>query len=156
MDETSFRRGHRYFTVVNDQRGRVRYVAEGRDMAALNGFFEELGDRASRIERVAMDMAKPYIRSVREHTDAAIVFDKFHVAKHLGDAVDKVRRAEHRELLRMGDDRLVGTKYLWLQNEANMSRRMSWRSCSPSTGRGTGMRRQRSPSSRAALIRGMS
>ena len=122
VDETSFRRGHRYFTVVNDQQGRVLYVAEGRDTAALDGFFEELGDRASRIERVAMDMAKPYIRSVREHTDAAIVFDKFHVAKHLGDAVDKVRRAEHRELLRMGDDRLVGTKYLWLQNEENMSR----------------------------------
>lgn len=79
VDETSFRRGHRYFTVVNDQRGRVLHVAEGRDTAALGGFFEELGDRASRIEQVAMDMAKPYIRSVREHTDAAIVFDKFHV-----------------------------------------------------------------------------
>jgi len=43
------------------------------------------------------------------------VFDKFHVAKHLGDAVDKVRRAEHKTLQAAGDKQLKGTKYDWLK-----------------------------------------
>ena len=45
----------------------------------------------------------------------------FHVAKHLGDAVDKVRRRENRDLRERGDDRLAGTKYAWLQHPDNMS-----------------------------------
>jgi transposase len=49
-----------------------------------------------------------------------IAFDKFHVAKYLGDAVDKVRRSEHRALRQRGRSHLTGTKYLWLRNPANM------------------------------------
>jgi len=44
-----------------------------------------------------------------------IVYDKFHVAKHLNEAVDKVRREEHRRLLERGDKSLTGSKYLWLR-----------------------------------------
>lgn len=123
VDETSFQKRHEYVTVVNDQAGRVLYVADGRDTAALDGFFEALGAAGcARIERVAMDMAPAYMRSVRAHTGAEIVFDKFHVAKMLGDAVNRVRREEHRELMRAGDDRLLRTRTLWLQNESNMTR----------------------------------
>ena len=123
VDETSFQKRHEYVTVVNDQAGRVLYVADGRDTAALDGFFEALGAvGCARIERVAMDMAPAYMRSVRAHTGAEIVFDKFHVAKMLGDAVNRVRREEHRELMRAGDDRLLRTRTLWLQNESNMTR----------------------------------
>jgi transposase len=46
------------------------------------------------------------------------VFDKFHVAKHLGEAVDRVRRRDHKELKSEGDERLTGTKYDWLRNAA--------------------------------------
>ena len=49
-----------------------------------------------------------------------IVYDKFHIAKHLGDAVDKVRRQENRTLRAAGDDRLTGTRYDWLRNPAAM------------------------------------
>ena len=59
-----------------------------------------------------MDMWEPYIASVREHVpeaDGKIVFDKFHVAKHLGEAVDRVRRKEHKTLKAAGDDPLAGT-----------------------------------------------
>jgi transposase len=65
----------------------------------------------------------PYIASVREHlaeADGKIVFDKFHVAKHLGDAVDKVRRRENKTLKLAEDDRLAGTRYDWLRNPASM------------------------------------
>jgi len=49
-------------------------------------------------------------------TDADVVFDKFHIVQHLGSAVDAVQRAEHRQLLRAGDNRLTGSRYLWLGN----------------------------------------
>jgi transposase len=71
------------------------------------------------MEAVAMDMWDPYIASVREHLpepDGKIVFDKFHVAQHLGDAVDKVRRKENKTLKAVGDGRLAGTRYDWLRN----------------------------------------
>lgn len=71
-----------------------------------------------------MDMWEPYIASARAYLDAAdtkIVFDKFHVAKHVHDAVDKVRRQEHRALKQADDDRLTGTKYLWLMRPQDMT-----------------------------------
>jgi len=78
-------------------------------------------DGAQQIERVAMDMWPAYINSTRRYApQARIVFDKLHTAKHLGDAVDKVRRSEHKALSAQGDHRLEKTKYLWLRNPENM------------------------------------
>ena len=54
---------------------------------------------------------------------AEIVFDKFHIAKHLGEAVDRVRRREHKVLKAEGDERLTGTKYDWLRNPASMDQK---------------------------------
>ena len=68
-----------------------------------------------------MDMWDPYVASVREHVpgaDRKIVFDKFHIAKHLGEAVDRVRRHEQKTLKAAGDDRLTGTRYDWLRHPA--------------------------------------
>lgn len=125
VDETAFQRRHEYVTVVNDLENRVLHVADGRGLEALNGFYEQLGpEGAGQIDAVAMDMWQPYIRSTGDHApQAKIIFDKFHIAKHLGDAVDQVRRGEHRELRRAGDTRLVGSKYVWLRNPQQMSRR---------------------------------
>jgi transposase len=47
------------------------------------------------------------------------VHDKFHVAKHLNEAVDRVRRVENRQLHSQGNDLLSGTKYVWLKNPDN-------------------------------------
>jgi transposase len=125
VDEKAFRKGHHYLTLVNDlNRGRVLYVAEDRKQSSLDGFWETLTPEQIRgIRAVAMDMWDPYIESVREHVpeaDRKIVFDKFHIAKHLGEAVDKVRRKEHKTLKAAGDDRLAGTRYDWLRNPAAM------------------------------------
>ena len=68
-------------------------------------------------------MWEPYVQSTRAHlheADAKIVFDKFHVVKHLHDAVDHVRSGEHRTLKRDGDARLTGSKYLWLRRPADL------------------------------------
>ncbi len=125
VDETSFRKRHDYVTVVQDQgSGDVLDVSDGRGRAGLDAFYEGLDEeQLAGIDSVALDMHQPYIQSTLEHVPNAerkIAFDKFHVAKHLGDAVDKVRRQEHKDLQEMGDETLKGTKYVWLQNPENM------------------------------------
>ena len=121
VDEKAFRKGHKYMTVVNDlERGRVLYVAEDRKQESLDGFWDTLTEgQLNGIEAVAMDMWDPYVNSVSAHVadaDRKIVFDKFHVAQHLGNAVDQVRRKENKALRAEGDDRLKGTRYDWLRN----------------------------------------
>ena len=126
VDETSFQKRHEYVTAVVDQdTGCVVHVADGRGRASLDGFYADLApEQLSGIESVTMDMHQPYIQSTLTHVPAAerkIAFDKFHVAKYLGDGVDKVRRQEHKELRLWGDNSLTRTKYLWLKNPENMS-----------------------------------
>jgi transposase len=69
---------------------------------------------------------EPLIASVREHVagaDGKIVFDEFHIAKHPGEAVDRVRRRENKTPRAAGDDRLTGTRYDWLRHPAAMEPR---------------------------------
>ena len=126
VDETSFRKRHQYVTVVSDiVRSRVIDVEDGRETASLDRFYETLspGEKAG-IEVVAMDMSGAYIESTRKHipeADKKIAFDKFHVAQHLGKAVDNVRKQEHRALMARGDETLKGTKYSWLKNPTNFT-----------------------------------
>ena len=131
VDEKAFRKRHRYVTVVSDiDRGRVLYVAEDRKRKSLDGFWSTLTEeQLDSIEGVAMDMWEPYVNSTKEHlpeADEKIVFDKFHVAKHLGEGVDKVRRQENKQLRKVGDDRLVGTKYDWLKGRDKFKQK-GWR-----------------------------
>src|SRR5204862_3184869 len=90
---------------------------------SLDGFWPTLREeQRDGIKAVAMDMWDPYVASTKEHladATAKIVFDKFHIAKHLSEAVDQVRRQENRQLRGEGDDRLVGSKYQWLRHPAN-------------------------------------
>lgn len=119
VDETSITRGHEYITVVNALgEARVLDVMDDRTEESLNAFWAQYDtNELARVESVAMDMWPAYINSTRKNlplADEKIVFDKFHILKHLGDAVDKVRRREHRELLGQDDRRLAKTRYLWL------------------------------------------
>lgn len=131
VDETSFQKRHEYVTTVNDlEGGVVLYVADDRKQESLEGFYKILGPKAcARLDTVVMDMWAPYIAATQEHVPDAeckIVYDKFHVAKHLGDAIDRVRRRENRDLRSQGDNRLVNTRYLWLQHPDRFSLRR-WR-----------------------------
>lgn len=125
VDEKAYRKGHDYVTVVTDlKQMRVLYVAEDRKQSSLDGFWPALTqEQIGGIEAVAMDMWDPFFNSVLEHVPGAerkIVFDKFHLAKYLGDGVDKVRRQENKILRASGDDRLVGTRWDWLKNSIKM------------------------------------
>jgi transposase len=123
IDETAFRKGHDYITVISDGQ-HVLHVAEDRKKASLKAFYDGLtDDQKAAIESISMDMWPAFIQSTLAAIPNAqdkIAFDKFHVAKYLGDAVDKVRRSEHRALLQAGWADLKGTKYLWLRNPHNM------------------------------------
>ncbi len=125
VDEKAIAKGHSYFTLVNDlKRGMVEYIAEDRKQASLDGYFQQFtAKKLGKLQAVAMDMHEPYVQSVLEQVpqgEDKIVFDRFHIMQHMGEAVDKVRRQENRDLVEEGDERLVKTKYLWLYAPENM------------------------------------
>ena len=123
LDEKAIARGHRYATILNDlEGGRVIDVAPERTQEAAGGLLRKLPEQQrEKIEAVAMDMWPAYIGAVEAVLPSAdIVFDRFHVKKHLGEAVDKVRRQEHRELSAAGNLILKGSKYLWLKTHEDM------------------------------------
>lgn len=125
VDETSFQKRHEYVTIVHDaETGKVVHVADSRKKEVLTEFYGRfaLEDR-ERVQSVTMDMSAAYIGATKDaipDAEKKIAFDKFHVAKHLGDGVDKVRRQEHRELRALGDESLTKTRYLWLTHPANL------------------------------------
>ena len=99
VDEISHHKGHKYLTVVRDiDLGKVIWIGFKRKKETLDEFFTELGgDKTRKMRVVVLDMWDPYIASVREHTNAEIVFDKFHVAKKINEALDSVRKREFAE-----------------------------------------------------------
>jgi transposase len=124
MDEKSFRRGQSYVTLLTDlDQSRVLDVVEERTTEAADQLWETLSpEQKQTVEAVAVDMWEPFIQTIRKQVpDADIVHDKFHVSKYLGEAVDKVRRQEHKELMAQGDETLKGTRQLWLYNPQNFS-----------------------------------
>jgi transposase len=124
MDEKSFKRGQSYVTLLTDlDQSRVLDVVEERTTEAAERLWETLSaEQKQAVEAVAVDMWEPFIQTIQKQVpDADIVHDKFHVSKYLGEAVDKVRRQEHKELMDQGDETLKGTRQLWLYNPQNFS-----------------------------------
>lgn len=126
VDETSFKKGHDYVTVVSDGK-RVLHVADERKASSLASYYATLSpEQKAGIASISMDMWPAYIKATLDHIPDAqskIAFDKFHVAKYLGAAVDTVRKQEHKALMAEGWEDLKGTKYDWLSNLRNLSRK---------------------------------
>ena len=123
IDEKSFGRGQDYVSLMTDLVGsRVLEVVPGRDEESANKLWDSLpAEQIAKIEAVSIDMSQAYENSVHSNApQAAIVHDKFHISKHLNEAVDKVRRQEHKLLKQEDDQRLTGTKQLWLFNPENI------------------------------------
>jgi transposase len=125
VDEKAVARRHRYVTLVCDlDRGTVEYVADDRKRASLDAYYESLTKRQlSATKAMAMDMWEPFIASTVAHVPdgrAKIVFDRFHIMEHMTEAVDQVRKGEHRRLQAEGDETLKRTKYLWLYSQENL------------------------------------
>lgn len=122
IDETSYKRGHHYLTVVCDlERGRVIWIGEGKSGKTLDSFFDEFGEeRARGLRVVCMDMSQAYATVVGNRAaQADIVYDKFHVVKLLLEAVDEVRRDEARDLSKQEKKILKGLRFAFLRNPKN-------------------------------------
>jgi transposase len=118
VDEKSFQ-GREFVTVVCDlDAGTVLHVADGRGQESLQNCYAAMTPaQREGVAAVAMDMHQAYVTATRAAVPAAtIVFDKFHVAKLAGEAVDQVRRLEAKGLAAAGDDTLKRTRYTWLRN----------------------------------------
>ena len=119
IDEKSFLSGHNYASVLTDIKGsRVLEVQPGRKLEDAKKVLCCLSPaQREGVRAVAMDMWPGYMSAAREMLSSAdIVHDKFHVSKYLNDAVDLVRRREHKRLLWQGDTSLTGSKYDWLKS----------------------------------------
>lgn len=132
VDETAFRKRHDYVTIVSDQEaGTVLHVGDDRKKQGLKDWYSSLNEeQRGAIESISMDMWPAFIHATLESIPDAedkIAFDKFHVAKYLGEAVDKVRRQEHKVLMSEGYEDLKGSKYDWLYNPENMTRKHKMR-----------------------------
>jgi transposase len=118
LDEKSFLRDQSYASVLTDVDGkRVLDVVPGRKLDDAKQLLGTLtSEQRQGVRAVVIDMWPAYMSAVREMTGADIVHDKFHVSKYLNEAVDRVRRAEHKRLSEQGDSPLKGTKFLWLKS----------------------------------------
>lgn len=124
IDEKSFGAGQSYISRLTDlEAGRVLEVVEERTQAAAEVLWDALPEKQRQeVAAVAVDMWEPFMNATKEKVpQAALVHDKFHVAAHLNEAVDRVRRAEHKELMAAGDETLKGSRPLWLYNPLNLS-----------------------------------
>jgi transposase len=127
IDEVSLGKGHRYRIVVSDllRRRAIWFGGTGRTEADLDLFFQWLGAAKCRGIRLAvMDMWKPFRASTLKAANAPqarILYDKFHILRHLGDAIDAVRKSEYKRL--GGEDRrfIKGQKYTLLSHRQNLT-----------------------------------
>jgi transposase len=126
IDEKAIAKGHRYMTLVCDlDEATVEYIGEDRKEASLAAYFEAFPKECrENVEAISLDMWPAYINACRDKVpgaDSKMVFDRFHLMRHVVEAVDKVRKQEHKALMKAGDDTLSRSKYLWLTNSENMT-----------------------------------
>jgi transposase len=128
VDEKAIAKGHRYMTLVCDlQAATVEYIGEERREASLAAYFEAFAQTSrEQIEAISLDMWPAYINACRAsvpQADDKMVFDRFHIMRHVLEAVDKVTKREHKALMSQGDSTLAKSKYLWLYSEENLPQR---------------------------------
>ena len=125
IDEISLRKGHSYRIVASDleRRRPIWYGGENRSEESMDKFYQWLGPKkAKKIQLAVMDMWKAFEKSARKNIpQAGVLYDKFHVIRHLGEALDKVRKMEYGRL--SGKDRsyIKGQKYTLLSNRENLT-----------------------------------
>src|ERR1700674_1224241 len=99
VDEISIEKRHVYRIVVSDleRKRAIWFGGDGRGERDMDMFYAFLGkESADKIRLAVMDMWKPFRQSTQRNApQAAILFDKFHILRHLGEALDKIRKAEY-------------------------------------------------------------
>jgi transposase len=130
IDEISRKRGHVYVTNVYDLgRKRLVWSGGGRSKETLEAFFASLGpEKTAALQGICCDMWQPYIDVIKEQApQAVLVFDKFHIVRHLMEAVDQVRRDEIREKGPPHKALMYKTRFIWLKNPWNLTEGQAFR-----------------------------
>ena len=125
VDETSKKKHHDYITLFVDLvKRKTIFITEGKSSKTVKDFVEDLEEhkgKAKNIKSVSCDMSPAFIKGVRENLEnAEITFDKFHILKIINKAVDTVRKEEAK-----GNDLLKSTKYIFLKNHKNLTKKQS-------------------------------
>jgi transposase len=125
IDEISISRGHEYRVVVSDLERRVAIWIGGKDRSeeSLDEFYQQIPIKDREQVRLAvMDMWKAFRNSTTKNApNAAILFDKFHVIRHLNEALDKIRKSEYARLTGKNRKFIKGQKYTLLSNQENLT-----------------------------------
>jgi len=124
IDEVSVRKGHNYRIVVSDLEKQIPIWFGGKDRSeeSLNEFYDMLGpEKCKEIRLAVMDMWKAFEKStMTKAPEAAILYDKFHIMRHLGEAIDTVRKNEYARLSGDKRDFIKGQKYNLLSKKENL------------------------------------
>jgi len=124
IDEISIQRGHTDAIVVSDldQRRPIWLGGQGGTEQDMNLFYEMIGEkRCQSIQLAVMDMWRPFRKSTQHHApNVRIVFDKFHIIKHLSAALDEVRRSEYKRASEKDKRFIKGQRYTLLSHKSNL------------------------------------
>lgn len=128
VDEISWRKHHRYLTLVSDHAtSKIVWGAPGKNAATLDGFFKEIGPaNTAAIEAVSMDMGPAFAKSVKANApDAVICYDPFHVVQLATNALESFRRTIWQRTRELPDQDIAkkfkGTRWVLLKNPANLT-----------------------------------
>lgn len=127
VDEIAIRKGHTYRIVVSDleRRRALWFGGKDRSEASMDLFYAWLGTKKStRLRLAVMEMWKPFRTSTLKAAhapQAKILFDKFHLLRHLPEALDKVRKREYARLTGKHRQFIKGQKYTLLSHRATLT-----------------------------------
>jgi len=126
IDEISIKKGHKYRIVVSDlEKGEpIWFGGDDRSENSMSQFYEWLGkEKCKKLKLIVMDMWKAFRNSAEKNaSQAGILFDRFHIMQHLNEALDKVRKEEHKRLQESeGEDYIKGNKYTLLSRRKNLT-----------------------------------
>lgn len=124
LDEKAFKSGKRFVSVLTDIEGRrVLDLCEQRTAEATQSLIRKTIDatQLGAVKSVCMDMWDGFIKACNAvWPDVDLIFDRFHVARYLNEAVDRTRIDEHKALKKLGDTRLSGSKFFWSSRPENL------------------------------------
>ena len=124
IDEISIHKGHSYAIVVADldQKRPIWLGGHGRTEQDMQLFFDSMGtERYKTIELAVMDMWKPFRKAtIKNAPNAQIIYDKFHIVKHLSDALDQIMRNEYKRVSEKERQFIEGQRYTLLSHKTNL------------------------------------
>lgn len=126
VDEISFRKGHKYATLVYDlDESKVVWIGRGKGRESIDEFFNTQlsAHQKQQIQAACCDMSEAYVGAVTEHCpNATLVIDRFHIVKALNAALDEVRKQQWREATGADRKLLKGMRWLLYRHSSTRTR----------------------------------